>query len=95
MFPISDALLWGKYINNCIFVSAFGKTRVPLIKTAIKRFAASGIKLLGAVVNMSKFGGLSYSYYGLDAEGHDGEKKHHRKTSAVKPDPARTLVSGK
>ncbi len=64
MFPISDALLWGKCINNCIFVAAFGKTRVPLIKTAIKRFAASGIKVLGAVVNMSKFGGLSYSYYG-------------------------------
>ncbi|MFA6433607.1 MAG: polysaccharide biosynthesis tyrosine autokinase [Elusimicrobiales bacterium] len=66
MFPISDALLWGKCIANCIFVVKFGKTRVPLIKTAAKRLAASGIKLLGAVVNMSKFGGLSYSSYGYD-----------------------------
>ena len=104
MFPISDALLWGKYINNCIFVAAFGKTRVPLIKTAIKRFAASGIKVLGAVVNMSKFGGLSYSYYGYyqynynygpDAEGHEGEKKHHRKKTEVKSETAQTTASGK
>jgi len=64
IFPISDALLWGKYINNCVFVSKFGKTRVPLIKTATRQISASGIKLLGAVVNMSKFGGLAYSYYG-------------------------------
>ncbi len=104
MFPISDALLWGKYINNCIFVAAFGKTRVPLIKTAIKRFAASGLKVLGAVVNMSKFGGLSYSYYGYyqynynygpDAEGAEGEKKHHRKKTDAKPEPVQTLTSGK
>ena len=85
-------------------MAAFGKTRVPLIKTAINRFAASGIKVLGAVVNMSKFGGLSYSYYGYyqynynygpDAEGHDGEKKHHRKKTDAKQEPAQTLTSGK
>ena len=64
MFPISDALLWGKYITSCVYVINFGKTRVPLIKTATKRLAAAGVKILGAVVNMSKFGGLSYSYYG-------------------------------
>jgi len=104
MFPISDALLWGKYINNCIFVSAFGKTRVPLIKTAVKRFVASGIKVLGAVVNMSKFGGLSYSYYGYyqynynygpDAEGSEGEKKHHRKKTEAKADSTQTIPTGK
>ena len=64
MFPVSDALLVGKCINSAICVSAFGKTRVPLIKTAAKRLATAGIKTLGVVVNMSKFGGLSYSYYG-------------------------------
>ena len=104
MFPISDVLLWGKYINNCIFVSAFGKTRVPLIKTAVKRFVASGIKVLGAVVNMSKFGGLSYSYYGYyqynynygpDAEGSEGEKKHHRKKTEAKADSTQTIPTGK
>lgn len=64
MFPISDALLWGKYINSTVYVTCFGKTRVPIIKNATKRLLASGIKILGSVVNMSKFGGLSYSYYG-------------------------------
>ena len=64
MFPISDALLVGKYINSCVFVSAFGKTRVPLIKSAARRLTGSGVKLLGMVVNMSKFGGMSYAYNG-------------------------------
>ncbi|PIU19884.1 MAG: hypothetical protein COT18_05195, partial [Elusimicrobia bacterium CG08_land_8_20_14_0_20_59_10] len=64
MFPISDALLWGKYIPSVMYVVNFGRTRVPLIKNAIKRLTGSKIKILGAVVNMSKFGGLSYSYYG-------------------------------
>ncbi len=107
MFPISDVLLWGKYINNCIFVAAFGKTRVPLIKTAVKRIGAAGIKVLGSVVNMSKFGGLSYSYYGYyqynynygpdGQEAPDGEKKHHRKPKAAKePQPLpETTAPGK
>ena len=64
MFPISDALLWGKYINSVVYVTSFGKTRVPLINNGTKRLTSAGIKILGSVVNMSKFGGLSYSYYG-------------------------------
>ncbi|MDA8131846.1 MAG: polysaccharide biosynthesis tyrosine autokinase [Elusimicrobia bacterium] len=64
MFPISDALLWGKYISSAVYVTSFGKTRVPLIKNGARRLLAAGIKILGSVVNMSKFGGLSYSYYG-------------------------------
>ncbi|OGR53023.1 MAG: hypothetical protein A2049_04690 [Elusimicrobia bacterium GWA2_62_23] len=91
MFPISDVLLWGKYISNCIFVTAFGKTRVPIIRTAVKRIISSGIKVLGSVVNMSKFGGLSYSYYGYyqynynyGPDAVDGEKGHTRKRTPVK-----------
>lgn len=94
MFPISDALLWGKYIPSTVYVISFGKTRVPLIKNAIRRLVASNIKVLGAVVNMSKFGGLSYSYYGYyqykynynynyayspDDEEEGGKHKHHHK----------------
>jgi capsular exopolysaccharide synthesis family protein len=91
MFPISDVLLWGKYISNCIFVAAFGKTRVPIIRTAVKRIMSSGIKMLGSVVNMSKFGGLSYSYYGYyqynynyGPDAADGEKGQSRKKTPVK-----------
>jgi len=91
MFPISDVLLWGKYISNCIFVAAFGKTRVPIIRTAVKRILSSGIKVLGSVVNMSKFGGLSYSYYGYyqynynyGPDAVEGEKGTSRKKTPVK-----------
>ncbi len=62
IFPVSEVLLWGKHINNCIFVTAFGKTRIPLIKTAVKQMLDSGLNVLGAVVNMSKFGGSSDSH---------------------------------
>lgn len=91
MFPISDALLWGKYINSVVYVTSFGKTRVPLIKNGAKRLQTAGIKILGSVVNMSKFGGLSYSYYGYyqykynyhyatdDKDTAEGQEKPHRK----------------
>ncbi len=64
IFPISDALLWGRYINNCAFVVKFGKTRIPLVRSAVKHLSSSGIKVLGAVLNMSKLGGLTYSHSG-------------------------------
>ena len=97
MFPISDALLWGKHINSCIFVAAFGKTRVPLIKTAAKRMTAAGLKILGTVVNMSKFGGLSYSYYGYyQYDYHYGpdkpETEKHQEPRHKKPTPKKELV---
>ncbi|MDO8635009.1 MAG: CpsD/CapB family tyrosine-protein kinase, partial [Dehalococcoidia bacterium] len=93
IFPISDALLWGKYINNCVFVSKFAKTRVPLMKTAAKQITSSGVKILGVVVNMSKFGGLAYSYYGsyyykynyhYNAEDPESPESSPRKSPAIK-----------
>jgi len=64
MFPISDTLLWAKHIPACMFIVKYGKTRVPLIKAATKRLLNADVKILGAAVNMARFGGLSYSYYG-------------------------------
>ena len=34
VFPISDILLWGRFVKQNIFVTRFGRTRVPLIRTA-------------------------------------------------------------
>ncbi len=64
VFPISDIMLWGRYINRCIFIVRHGTTRVKLIQNAINRLNSTGVKALGAVINLSKLGGLSYSYYG-------------------------------
>ncbi|MDD4004276.1 MAG: polysaccharide biosynthesis tyrosine autokinase [Elusimicrobiaceae bacterium] len=64
VFPISDIMLWGKYIGRCIFIVRHGETRVKLIQNALGQLEKTGVKMLGAVVNMSKLGGLSYSYYG-------------------------------
>lgn len=64
MFPIHDTLLWGRHISAAIFVVRYGSTRAPLVAKACQRLQEGGIKILGAVVNAAKPGGLTYSSYG-------------------------------
>jgi capsular exopolysaccharide synthesis family protein len=61
VFPISDILLWGRHVKPAIFVSRFGRTRVPLIRTACGRLRSGGIKILGGVVNGARLGTMSYA----------------------------------
>lgn len=64
MFPIHDTLLWGRHANAAIFVVRYGRTRAPLIAKACQRLQEGGVKILGAVVNAARPGGLTYSAYG-------------------------------
>lgn len=64
MFPIHDTLLWGRHISAAVFVVRYGSTRAPLVAKACQRLQEGGIKILGAVVNAAKPGGLTYSSYG-------------------------------
>lgn len=61
VFPISDILLWGRHVKPVVFVSRFGRTRVPLIVTACGRLRAGGVKILGGVVNGAKLGTMTYA----------------------------------
>ncbi len=61
VFPISDILLWGRHVKSAIFVMRFGRTRVPLIRTASSRLRASGVRLLGGVVNGARLGTMTYA----------------------------------
>ena len=61
VFPISDILLWGRHVKPAIFVTRFGRTRVPLILTACARLRGSGIKILGGVINGARLGTMSYA----------------------------------
>lgn len=63
MFPINDTLLWGRHVGAAVFVTRYGKTRVPLIKHACQKLQAGGVSILGVAVNATKMGGLSYSPY--------------------------------
>ena len=97
MFPLSDSLLWGKYIPGTIYTVAFAKTRIPLIKTGAKLLGAANVKILGAVINMAKAGGMSYYYgpedykYSYSYKADETGKKvkveahHERPASPVKP----------
>lgn len=64
MFPIHDTLLWGRHVTAAVFVVRYGSTRAPLVAKACQRLQEGGIKILGAVVNAARPGGLTYSAYG-------------------------------
>lgn len=61
VFPISDALLWGRIVKPAIFVMRFGRTRAPLIQAAVGRLNSGGLKLLGGVVNGARVATMSYA----------------------------------
>ena len=61
VFPVSDILLWGRLVKSCVFVTRFGRTRVPLIRTACARLRVGGLKILGGVVNGARLGTMSYA----------------------------------
>jgi capsular exopolysaccharide synthesis family protein len=82
VFPISDILLWGRFVKQNIFVTRFGRTRVPLIRTACARLRVGGLKILGGVVNGARLGTMTYAdgrYYEQYYRDYvDSEKKKDR-----------------
>jgi capsular exopolysaccharide synthesis family protein len=64
LFPINDALLWGRHIPFAVFVVYAGTTRTPLIQKACQKLAAGGVKNLGIAINKSLPSSLAYAPYG-------------------------------
>ncbi|MBO7431685.1 MAG: polysaccharide biosynthesis tyrosine autokinase [Elusimicrobia bacterium] len=64
VLPVSDTLLWGKYINKAIFVVKYGSTNSKLAETALEKMENVGIKILGGVISQYEPKGLTYSKYG-------------------------------
>jgi capsular exopolysaccharide synthesis family protein len=61
VFPISDAMLWGRLVKPAVFVMRFGRTRAPLIQAAVARLKNGELKLLGGVVNGARVGTMTYA----------------------------------
>ena len=61
VFPISDTLLWLHHVKTVIFVARFGRTRVPLIRTACARLRNNGARMLGGVINGARLGTMTYA----------------------------------
>jgi capsular exopolysaccharide synthesis family protein len=61
VFPISDTLIWVHHIKAIVFIARFGRTRVPLIRTACARLRANGARLLGGVINGARLGTMTYA----------------------------------
>lgn len=64
VLPVSDTLLWGKYINKAIFVVKYGSTNSKLAETALEKMKNVGIKIVGGVISQYEPKGLTYSKYG-------------------------------
>ncbi len=64
ILPVSDTLLWGKYIPRAVFVIKYGQTNAKLAQVALDKLQKAGIKILGAVIGHYKPEGLSYGKYG-------------------------------
>ena len=62
--PVSDTLLWGKYIPLAVFVVRCGQTNVRIAQIGIDKLNKAGIKILGAVIGHYKTEGLAYGKYG-------------------------------
>ncbi|MEA4967207.1 MAG: hypothetical protein VB048_03705, partial [Bacteroidaceae bacterium] len=64
VLPVSDTLLWGKYINKAVFVVKYGKTNSKMAQNAIDKIQKAGIKILGGVITQYQPASLSYGKYG-------------------------------
>ena len=64
ILPVSDTLLWGKYIPRAVFVIKYGQTNAKLAQVALDKLQKAGIKILGAVIGHYRPEGLSYGKYG-------------------------------
>ena len=64
VLPVSDTLLWGKYINKAVFVIKYGSTNVRLAEIALEKMKNVGIKVLGGVISQYEPKGITYSKYG-------------------------------
>lgn len=62
--PVSDTLLWGKYIPLAVFVVRCGQTNTRIAQIAVDKLNKAGIKILGAVIGHYKTEGLTYGKYG-------------------------------
>jgi capsular exopolysaccharide synthesis family protein len=61
VFPISDTLIWTHHVKPIVFVARFGRTRVPLIRTACARLKGGGARMLGGVINGARLGTMTYA----------------------------------
>jgi len=63
ILPVSDTMLWGKYIPHAIFLVRYGKTNARLARIALDKLKQAGIKVLGGVIGQHKSASLTYGYY--------------------------------
>ncbi|MFC1679649.1 polysaccharide biosynthesis tyrosine autokinase [Elusimicrobiota bacterium] len=68
IFPITDALLWGNYVDAAAFVVKFGATNSNLAVRARQKLKEAQLKVAGAVVNQvtakaHSYGDYYYYYY--------------------------------
>lgn len=65
LFPIADALVWGRHTHGVLLVTGAGQSRVVLVQRSIHRLRESFAHVLGVVLNKAQF--ESFGPYGYSA----------------------------
>ncbi|MBI5625241.1 MAG: polysaccharide biosynthesis tyrosine autokinase [Elusimicrobia bacterium] len=93
VFPITDALLWGRLMDGAIFVCQHGGVHMNLALKAKQKLVDGGIKIIGCVLNKVVFGGRGYGYYDKYYHyyhyyhyGYGPDKKDKKARAEKKPD---------
>lgn len=74
VYPVNDALLWGRHVRSAVFVTKCAATRAPLILNACGRLQGGGIRNLGIVVNFARSFGPGYDDYDHYSSGYAEEE---------------------
>ncbi|MEK7474141.1 MAG: polysaccharide biosynthesis tyrosine autokinase [Candidatus Coatesbacteria bacterium] len=92
LFPIADALVWGRHTHGVILVVGAGQSRVYLIQRSVHRLRESFAHVLGIVLNKAQyesFGPYGYSaYYRRYYAASNEERLEAMAKSAAKTPPA-------
>ena len=85
ILPVSDTMLWGKYIPRAVFLVRYGKTNARLARIALDKLRQAGIKILGGVIGQHKSASLTYGYYkSYKYEYKDNDSKKEKKEKEKK-----------
>ncbi|MBO7238741.1 MAG: polysaccharide biosynthesis tyrosine autokinase [Elusimicrobiaceae bacterium] len=79
ILPVSDTMLWGKYVPRAVFAIRYGKTNAKLARIALDKLDKAGIKVLGAVISQYRPEALSYGRYGYYKSYHYYDSRDEKK----------------
>jgi capsular exopolysaccharide synthesis family protein len=84
LFPIADALIWGRHTHGVLLVIGAGQSRVVLIQRAVYRLRESFAHVLGVALNKAQFESFGAYGYGYGYRSYYAQTDEERAGSPAK-----------